>query len=165
MSKFTNKAQMQHLVTVMESNPDIARGFHKGNKEALTRFWQKTETELNSMGPPTKCITEWKKVWADQKKYVRHKAAQNLKQKKGTGGGPNKEQLLSATEEAIYNLIGMKSSVEGVTAKSYGLSNEEATSSLQEEFLDEEFSATELEMSENMPMDISGYKMLNYQVA
>lgn len=67
-------------------------------------------------------------VWADQKKYVRHKAAQNLKYSRGTGGGPNMEQKFSANEEAIYNLIGMKESVEGV-ANTFGLGS--STSSKQ----------------------------------
>lgn len=125
----------------MEANSDIARGYFKGSKEALTRFWRKAEVELNSIGPPSKCIAEWKKVryhfqdryfiyvfvyfkvWADQKKYVRHKAAQNLKEKRCTGGGPNKEVKFSATEEAIYNLTAMKSSVEGVSAKLFGLNS------------------------------------------
>lgn len=60
-------------------------------------------------------------VWTDQKKYVRQKAAQNLQYKKGTGGGPNREHSFSATEQSIYDLIGMKTSVEGVAAKSFGL--------------------------------------------
>lgn len=51
---------------------------------------------------------------------MRQKAQQNLKMAKGTGGGPNAEQKLSATEEAIYALAGMKESVEGVS-DSFGL--------------------------------------------
>lgn len=59
-------------------------------------------------------------VWSDQKKYVRHKAAQNLKASKATGGGPNAELKFSATEEAVYDLIAMQESVGGV-AKTFGL--------------------------------------------
>ncbi|KNC22204.1 hypothetical protein FF38_01882 [Lucilia cuprina] len=110
-SKTTNKAQIQQLVTLMEGNPDIACGFHKGSKVVLARFWRNDENELNSMGPPTKCVAESKM------------AAQNLKYKKGTGGGPNKEQSFSPTEEAIYNLISMKSSVECVPMKPIGLTD------------------------------------------
>lgn len=63
-------------------------------------------------------------MWADQKKYVRQKAAQNLKNKTATGGGPNREQKFSSAEEAIYNLVGMKASVEGVAAKVFGMCRE-----------------------------------------
>lgn len=65
-------------------------------------------------------MNDFLQVWSDQKKYVRQKAAQNLKLSKGTGGGPNMEQKFSGIEEAIYNLIGMKESVEGV-ANTFGL--------------------------------------------
>lgn len=53
--------------------------------------------------------------WA--KKYARQKAAQKLKASTGTGRGPNLEQTFSDNEEAIYNLIGMKVSVEGMANK------------------------------------------------
>lgn len=52
---------------------------------------------------------------------MRQKAAQNLQHTKGTGGGPNKEYKFSPTEQTIYDLIGMKTSVEGVAADSFGL--------------------------------------------
>ncbi|XP_017464621.1 PREDICTED: uncharacterized protein LOC108358015 [Rhagoletis zephyria] len=95
MSKTTNRKQEEILISLMEARPDIARGFHRGNKEEVSRFWRNAEVELNSAGPPTKNTTEWKKVWTDQKKYVRQKASQNLKASKGTGGGPNTQQKLN----------------------------------------------------------------------
>ncbi|XP_036343856.1 uncharacterized protein LOC118753100 [Rhagoletis pomonella] len=122
-SKTTNKRQQTILINLMEASPDIARGFHRGNKEEVARFWRNAEMELNSVGPPIKNITEWKKVWTDQKKYVRHKAAENFKHSRGTGGGPNVQKPFSPIEEAIYNLIGMKESVEGVPAKTFGLAS------------------------------------------
>ncbi|XP_075165429.1 uncharacterized protein LOC142237864 [Haematobia irritans] len=119
-SKTTNKKQLDILISTMQLNVDIARGWSTRNKEEVNKVWHKLESELNAAGPPSKTVPEWKKVWCDQKKYVRHKAAQNFKSSHGTGGGPNMEQTFSATEEAIYNLINMKESVEGV-AKTYGL--------------------------------------------
>lgn len=110
----------------MQAYPDIACGMFKGSKDELNRIWRNLEAELNSAGPPSKNITEWKRVWNDQKKYVRQKAAQNLKISKGTGGGPNMEVNFSANEYAIYNLIGMKESVEGV-AKTFGLGSSSAS--------------------------------------
>ncbi|XP_055914423.1 uncharacterized protein LOC129947766 [Eupeodes corollae] len=101
----------------MEAQRDIACGFQKGSKEEVLLFWHAAENALNASGPPSKNISEWKKVWCDQKKYVRAKAATNLKARNGTGGGPNKEQKLSDYEQAVYDLIGMKESIEGVTAK------------------------------------------------
>ncbi|XP_065370347.1 uncharacterized protein LOC135962375 [Calliphora vicina] len=120
MSKTTNKKQLEMLLDAMQTHPGIACGMYKGSKEELNRFWRNLEAELNSAGPPQKSVSEWKKVWCDQKKYVRQKAGQNLKSSKGTGGGPNMEQKFSGIEEAIYNLVGMKESVEGVADK-FGL--------------------------------------------
>ncbi|XP_055903731.1 uncharacterized protein LOC129939653 [Eupeodes corollae] len=121
MSKTTNKCQLQILLSLMEAQRDIACGFQKGSKEEVLLFWHAAENALNASGPPSKNISEWKKVWCDQKKYVRAKAATNLKARNGTGGGPNKEQKLSDYEQAVYDLIGMKESIEGVTAKTFGL--------------------------------------------
>ncbi|XP_053968974.1 uncharacterized protein LOC128870385 [Anastrepha ludens] len=106
---------------MMEGNPAIARGFFKGSKEEAARFWEKVNVQLNAAGPPIKTIVEWKKVWADQKKYVRQKVANNIKIQKGTGGGPNMEKVLSPLEEASFKLIGIKQSVKGLTVKKFGI--------------------------------------------
>lgn len=45
---------------------------------------------------------------------MRTKAAANLKNQRQTGGGPNQTKLLSAAEQSIYELVGMKESVEGL---------------------------------------------------
>ncbi|XP_036340838.1 uncharacterized protein LOC118750220, partial [Rhagoletis pomonella] len=115
-SKTTNKHQIELLLSRMQAHPDIARGFFKGQKDDVNKFWRQVEEDLNSAGPPMKNVCEWKKVWADQKKYVRRKAAQNLKASKGTGGGPNMEQKLSPTEEAIYDHV-TKSPADNSTAE------------------------------------------------
>ncbi|KNC23600.1 hypothetical protein FF38_02222 [Lucilia cuprina] len=106
--KTTNKKQLEMLLDAMQTHQGIACGMYKGSKEDLNRFWRNLEAELNSAGPPEKSVSKWKK------------AAQNLKSSNGTGGGPNMEQKFSGIEEAIYNLIGMKESVEGVANK-FGL--------------------------------------------
>ncbi|XP_073843020.1 uncharacterized protein [Musca autumnalis] len=109
---------MEILLSTMQAHPGIARGMYNSSKEDLNRVWRNLEAELNSAGPPTKNIAEWKKVWCDQKRYVRQKAAQNHKMANGTGGGPNQEYRFSAIEEEIYNLTAMKESVEGVANRS-----------------------------------------------
>lgn len=53
-------------------------------------------------------------VWVDQKRHIRKKAAENYRYREGTGGGPPKKSRLSSTEEAIYEIVKMKQSVEGV---------------------------------------------------
>ena len=42
-------------------------------------------------------------------------------------GGPNKEQNFSVIGDVIYNLIGMKSSINNVSVKTFGLINTSIT--------------------------------------
>lgn len=54
------------------------------------------------------------------------KAALNKMYEKGTGGGPNRTQKFSPTEEAIFQLIGINEAVEGVgSSQSFGLPSPE----------------------------------------
>lgn len=55
----------------MEQKPEIARGFFKGDKQDLERFWRSAEQELNSLGPPSKSSTEWKKVLINFESYIK----------------------------------------------------------------------------------------------
>ncbi|XP_055908515.1 uncharacterized protein LOC129943237 [Eupeodes corollae] len=110
------------LLSKMQENPEIAKGFTKANREKVAEFCKRLALELNSAGPPVKSEFEWKKVWTDQKRYVRKKASANKVLQKGTGGGPNKTQKFSPSEEAIFQLVGMKEAVEGVgSSLSFGL--------------------------------------------
>ncbi|XP_055852449.1 uncharacterized protein LOC129916482 [Episyrphus balteatus] len=123
MSNSTNHNQLELLVSIMETNPDIATGFTTyRQKEDLQHFWKKTEKELNSLGPPIKAISEWKKVWFDKKKYIRNKIADNPRNKKATGGGQFKEFKFSQLEETIIRICAMRDSVEGCqNATTFGL--------------------------------------------
>ena len=52
---------------------------------------------------------------------MRLKAANNLKNQRSTGGGPNQTKSFTPIESAIYDLIGMKESVEGLeSCKTFG---------------------------------------------
>ncbi|XP_054726399.1 uncharacterized protein LOC129236187 [Anastrepha obliqua] len=111
----------------MLQNPDIARGFVKENRQKVAEFWKQLTLALNSVGPPVKTEFEWKKVWTDQKRYVRKKASHNKMHERGTGGEPNRTQTSSSTEEAIYKLLDIKESVDGIeTSQCYGLSAKKA---------------------------------------
>ncbi|XP_017464970.1 PREDICTED: uncharacterized protein LOC108358259 [Rhagoletis zephyria] len=124
MAKTTNKTQLELLVQLMDSQPGIARGFFKGGKEELAKFWRSAEIKLNSAGPPMKTVAEWKKV------------AQNVRARTGTGGGPNTEKTFTATEEAIYKLISMKESVEGIVVPKFGLQAEQAELTIDSDEMD-----------------------------
>ncbi|XP_055921430.1 uncharacterized protein LOC129952692 isoform X2 [Eupeodes corollae] len=102
MSKTIKKDQSDMLLSKMQENPETAKGFTKANREKVAQFWKRLILELNSAGPPVKSEFEWKK------------ASANKVHQKGTGGGPNKTQKFSPSEEAIFQLVGMKEAVEGV---------------------------------------------------
>ncbi|XP_055910557.1 uncharacterized protein LOC129944924 [Eupeodes corollae] len=94
----------------MQENSEIAKGSTKSNREKVTEFWNRLTLELNSAGPPVKSEFEW------------NKASANKMHQKGTGGGPNKTQKFSPSEEDIFQLVGMKEAVEGVgSSLSFGL--------------------------------------------
>ncbi|XP_067635439.1 uncharacterized protein [Eurosta solidaginis] len=115
------------LLEKMMQNPEITRGFSKENREKVLDFWKQLSLCLNSLGPPIKSEAEWKKVWNDQKRYVRKKASKNAIYARGTGGGPKKTQKLSTAEEAIYQLLDLKDSVEGIQdSHSYGVPSKKA---------------------------------------
>ncbi|XP_055914483.1 uncharacterized protein LOC129947807 [Eupeodes corollae] len=105
--------QCELLLNKMQLHPDIARGYSKENKDKISEFWTTTANDLNSAGPPIKSKTEWKKVWNDQKRYVRKKATENKANQRATGGGPNKTVKYTDVEEAILQLIGVNEAVEG----------------------------------------------------
>ncbi|XP_017480438.1 PREDICTED: uncharacterized protein LOC108369768 isoform X1 [Rhagoletis zephyria] len=110
------------LLDKMLQKPDISRGFAKENRDKVAEFWRQLTLSLNSVGTPVKSEFEWKKVWTDQKRYVRKKASQDKMYERGTGGGPNKTQKFSSAEEAIFQLLGMKESVDGIeSSQCYGL--------------------------------------------
>ncbi|XP_049302102.1 uncharacterized protein LOC126762800 [Bactrocera neohumeralis] len=98
----------------MAENPDLAAGFSKQGKDRQEALWKETAADLNSAGPPTKTVSEWKRVWNDQKRYVRKKLTFNAEQIRGTGGGPNLHHKLSTSEETIVAITGMTNSVEGL---------------------------------------------------
>lgn len=118
----------------MLENPSIAQNYTKQNKATVMAFWNELHVALNSAGPPTKTVFEWKKVlivnnrvhgllilywtfnkvWNDQKRYVRKKCAKNKQESQATGGGPNKTVPLTATEESVLQIIGGNEAVEGL---------------------------------------------------
>lgn len=46
----------------MESHPDLAKNFSKGDRVAVEEKWKELTTLLNAEGPPQKDVNGWKKV-------------------------------------------------------------------------------------------------------
>ncbi|EAT32732.1 AAEL015047-PA [Aedes aegypti] len=108
--RITNRKQFELLVASMEQNPSIAKGLkyceaiHMG-KDIFLDTWKNLSMRLNSLGPPTRSVPEWQKVWSDYKTTIKKKLAHNKKESAATGGGPNRMITLSAGEEAVVNLL------------------------------------------------------------
>ena len=119
MLRTTNKKQISLLLQKMKENPSIAGGFSRDSKEAVTAFWNDAVVDLNSAGPPTKSIAEWKKVdiskyhiivyvmymflfkikvWIDQKRYTIKK-------------------LLNITDNVLEQVVGHQSVVDSLPLK------------------------------------------------
>ncbi|XP_050339681.1 uncharacterized protein LOC126766008 [Bactrocera neohumeralis] len=57
----TTKQQFALMVELLQQKPEMAQGFTKFPKEEAAAFWNNMAQELNSVGPPTKDISSWKK--------------------------------------------------------------------------------------------------------
>ncbi|XP_020800556.1 uncharacterized protein LOC110177919 [Drosophila serrata] len=65
------------MMRFMLENPDVARGFAKGDRVVIAEKWQKLHQELNSAGPPTKHLQAWKKIWVNRQNSIRAKLAKD----------------------------------------------------------------------------------------
>ncbi|XP_062535366.1 uncharacterized protein LOC134204575 [Armigeres subalbatus] len=108
--RVTNRKQFEFLVNRLETQPAVAKGLKfceaSGVHQVVyTEFWNELAVGLNSLGPPTRTVKDWQKVWTDYKLKVKNKLAHNKREVTATGGGPNTIKVLSPTEEAVANLL------------------------------------------------------------
>ncbi|XP_055903247.1 uncharacterized protein LOC129939299 [Eupeodes corollae] len=106
----SNKKQLERLVSIMEGNPDIAKGIC-GKAQAKKR-WDRFTTELNSIGPPVRTCDKWIKVWADLKFKIKKKKTENKTEIQATGGGPNRLHTFSNLEESVIGLLSIDASID-----------------------------------------------------
>ncbi|XP_033250527.1 uncharacterized protein LOC108159375 isoform X1 [Drosophila miranda] len=99
MGKHKSSLQDEVLVGFMKDNPDLAKGFVKGDRVVVDAKWAELCGALNAVGPPIKDALGWKKVWADWKTNIRKKMAKNKSETRATGGGPFAQQSLGELEE------------------------------------------------------------------
>ncbi|XP_053960583.1 uncharacterized protein LOC128864849 [Anastrepha ludens] len=105
----------------MKEHPDIANNFTRSAPNEVELFWENVREELNSLGPPSKSIAEWKQVWSDFKAAVKKKLAHNKREQQSTGGGANRELLLLLLEEDVAALVGLNECVGGIqNTKQFG---------------------------------------------
>ncbi|XP_017467958.1 PREDICTED: uncharacterized protein LOC108360257 [Rhagoletis zephyria] len=110
------------MVECLTERPDIVRGFAKGAKEDVVEFWESVAQQLNSLGPPTKDVSSWKKVWLDYKCYIKRKLSASKAETRATGGGPNRMRNFNELEEKVIELTGLHSSTSGINgAVSFGV--------------------------------------------
>ncbi|XP_055623262.1 uncharacterized protein LOC129766699 [Toxorhynchites rutilus septentrionalis] len=114
--RVTNCKQFELMVARMEAHPAVAKGLKFCEASRITResyleIWNDLTTGLNSLGPPTRSVHEWQKVWTDFKLKVKRKLAHNKRETEATGGGPNQFINLSSTEEAVVNLLSLDCAV------------------------------------------------------
>ncbi|XP_055637341.1 uncharacterized protein LOC129776007 [Toxorhynchites rutilus septentrionalis] len=108
--RVTNCKQFELMVARMEAHPAVAKGLKFCEASRITResyleIRNDLTTGLNSLGPPTRSVHEWQKVWTDFKLKVKRKLAHNKRETEATGGGPNQLINLSSTEEAVESLL------------------------------------------------------------
>uniref|UniRef100_A0A182NWQ8 Regulatory protein zeste n=1 Tax=Anopheles dirus TaxID=7168 RepID=A0A182NWQ8_9DIPT len=112
-----SKQQQRRLLCLIEKYPDIANGHLARN---MSWFWKEAAIELNSLGPPMKEATEWKKVWVDMKHVAKKKHLRNKREQMAARGGPYKMCRLNAIEEKILLLTNFTIIPKGKKTKSVG---------------------------------------------
>ncbi|XP_067619890.1 uncharacterized protein [Eurosta solidaginis] len=114
MSKIvTTRQQYSRLLELLQQQPEMAQGFTKCPKEDVHKFWENVANELNSLGPPTKDVTTWKKVYVDWKSYVKRKLMENKREQTATGGGRNRQHSLTDLEEGLIELVSLETCTSG----------------------------------------------------
>ncbi|XP_053667879.1 uncharacterized protein LOC128718244 [Anopheles marshallii] len=105
------------MVELLEGVPDIARAMSKGDQ---TKFWEDMAEHLNALGPPIRSGATWKRVWFDYKCAVKKKLRANKASLLATGG-KFQEKPLNDVEERVANLTNLNATVEGNSARSFGI--------------------------------------------
>ncbi|XP_019894828.1 uncharacterized protein LOC109614041 [Musca domestica] len=104
--KITTAKQFEILVSEMEKNPCLAKGFTKGHVPANFKSdWESIATKLNVNGPPIRDPDGWQKVWKDLKFKTKKKLVHNKGETSSTGGGIFKQMILSPLEESVANIM------------------------------------------------------------
>ncbi|XP_043644318.1 uncharacterized protein LOC122613948 isoform X1 [Drosophila teissieri] len=102
MGKHRTAQQDAIFVAFMERHPIISKNYLKGDKQAAEAAWKRLSNELNSVGPPVKEASEWKRVWKDWKSCIRKKITNNrLEDSKATGKGSLYQDTLTPLEDAV----------------------------------------------------------------
>ena len=68
-----NKSQIDKLVNFMVEHPNLARGTYCNTAEGRNdscRQWDDLKNQLNALGPPTKTISEWRRVSRNNLNFV-----------------------------------------------------------------------------------------------
>ncbi|XP_067619997.1 uncharacterized protein [Eurosta solidaginis] len=144
MSKVVStKQQIERLVSIMEKNSHIAK--LTCTKVQVTKKWDDITVEMNCLGPPVRTTKKWIKVWADMKSKT--KMSENILEYRATGGGPNRLNIFTHSEESITGLLSLQTSVDP-PGQEHGLStnaNEEC-----EDMIVERLYSDNLESDENL---------------
>ncbi|ALC42832.1 CG30428 [Drosophila busckii] len=87
----------------MERHPQIAKNL-KGDKLTIQTAWKRLSKELNSVGPPVKDPTEWRRVWKDWKLFIKRKIACNRLDPNGRGKAAVYQDTLTPLEDAVATI-------------------------------------------------------------
>ncbi|KAH8247509.1 hypothetical protein KR038_005385, partial [Drosophila bunnanda] len=109
------------ILNFMKKNPDLAKGFVKGDRVASDAKWSDLTNALNAIGPPIKDVGGWKKVWCDWRSAIRKKIAKNMAGVRATGRSPYSQQVVTEVEEGLAKVCGLYEVVDEVDAPAYGV--------------------------------------------
>ncbi|XP_046801212.1 uncharacterized protein LOC124418572 [Lucilia cuprina] len=99
------------MCSEIRKHPELAsnKQIFGENKNKTDELWAEICSKLNAVGPPSREIVEWKKVWSDLKGRTKKKIVANHKSLITTGGGAFHSETLSALEEMVDEAANIRS--------------------------------------------------------
>lgn len=97
----TNEKQSEKLAYILQDYMSIPKGFVKLE---TTLFWKDLADDLNSLGPPIRAASEWKKIWIAIKSDLDKQLTECKQEQQAPACSPTKMRKLSPLEELLVAL-------------------------------------------------------------
>ncbi|KAH7974290.1 hypothetical protein HPB49_013738 [Dermacentor silvarum] len=104
--------QWHFMLNYITSNAAMGRVASDLRADLRQQMWQELTNELNEVAPASHSPHEWQRLWQAHVAAVRAKAAEQVAEIRGTGGGPpNLSTLLGEDDAQVLTIVGVDSAL------------------------------------------------------
>ncbi|KAH7974252.1 hypothetical protein HPB49_013098 [Dermacentor silvarum] len=105
--------QWQCMLNYIIVNSAMGRVASNLRADLRQQMWQELTNELNEVAPASHSPHEWQRLWQERVAAVRAKAAEQVAEIRGTGGGPsNLSTLLGEDDAQVLSIVGVDSALD-----------------------------------------------------